>query len=88
VKLYDQLLVVQPSPVAALHRAIAIGRATGLRDGLEAKDELARDKRFEASSALAAAAADLRAGYRRALELCVTDAERRFVTKKLDELLD
>ena len=87
MKLYDQLLVVQPSPVAALHRAIAIGRATGLRDGLEAKDELARDKRFEASSALAAAA-DLRAGYRRALELCVTDAERRFVTKKLDELLD
>lgn len=98
VALYDKLLELQPSPVAALHRAIAIGRATGPRDGLDAVEALASDKRFDASSALAAATADLkvqlgeirtaRAEYRRALELCATDVERRFITKKLDELLD
>ncbi|MEO8553033.1 MAG: DUF6596 domain-containing protein, partial [Kofleriaceae bacterium] len=98
VALYDKLLALQPSPVAALHRAIAIGRATGPRDGLDAVEALASDARLNASSALAAATADLkvqlgeirtaRAEYRRALELCATDAERRFITKKLDELLD
>jgi len=98
VALYDKLLALQPSPVAALHRAIAIGRATGPREGLHAIEALASDTRFDASPALAAAAADLkvqlgeirtaRAEYRRALELCATDAERRFITKKLDELLD
>lgn len=98
VALYDKLLALQPSPVAALHRAIAIGRATGPRDGLDAVEALAGDTRLSASSALAAATADLkvqlgeirtaRAEYRRALELCATDVERRFITKKLDELLD
>lgn len=98
VALYDKLLALYPSPVAALHRAIAIGRATGPRDGLDAIEALASDTRFDGSPALVAAAADLkaqlgeirtaRAEYRRALELCATDAERRFITKKLDELLD
>jgi len=98
VQLYDRLLELQPSPVAALHRAIAIGRANGPREGLLALEALSGEPRLEASSALAAAAADLeaqlgeirtaRASYRRALELCMTDVERRFITKKLDELMD
>ncbi len=98
VALYDKLLELHPSPVAALHRAIAIGRATGPRDGLHAVEALASDRRFGASPALAAATADLkvqlgeirtaRAEYRRALELCATDTERRFITKKLEQLLD
>ena len=40
VSLYDQLLEIAPSPVAALNRAIAIGRASGGKAGLEALSEI------------------------------------------------
>ena len=96
VALYDRLLAVQPSPVVALQRAIAVGRAAGPRQGLRALDALAGDDRLEASAVLAAAAADLksqlgdargaRAAYRRALELCGTEPERRFLSRKLSDL--
>ena len=96
VALYDQLMAVQPSPVVALQRAIAIGRAVGPRQGLRALDAIADDARLEASPVLAAAAADLkerlgdargaRAAYRRALELAGTEPERRFLERKLAEL--
>lgn len=96
VALYDKLLVVQPSPVVGLQRAIAVGRAAGPRQGLRALDAIAGDGRLEDSAVLAAAAADLkrelgdtrgaRAAYRRALELAGTEPERRFLEKKLAEL--
>jgi RNA polymerase sigma-70 factor, ECF subfamily len=96
VALYDKLLAVQPSPVVALHRAIAVGRAAGPRQGLRALDAVAGDDRLEDSAVLAAAAAQLkaelgdtrgaRAAYRRALELAATDPERRFLEKRLAEL--
>src|SRR5207248_5349955 len=41
VQLYDQLLAVQPTPIVALHRAVAVGEvdgpavALGLLDGLD-----------------------------------------------------
>lgn len=40
VGLYDDLLVVQPSPVVELNRAIAVGMALGPVDGLAALDRL------------------------------------------------
>jgi len=96
VALYDQLLALQPSPVIALQRAIALGRAAGPRQGLRALDAIANDDRLEGNPVLAAAAADLkqrlgdtrgaRAAYRRALELAGTEPERRFLEKKLAEL--
>jgi RNA polymerase sigma-70 factor, ECF subfamily len=96
VALYDQLLALQPSPVVALQRAIALGRAAGPRQGLRALDAIADDARLEDHPVLAAAAADLkerlgdtrgaRAAYRRALELAGTEPERRFLEKKLAEL--
>jgi RNA polymerase sigma-70 factor (ECF subfamily) len=96
VGLYDQLMTVQPSPVVALHRAIAVGRAAGPRQGLRALDVIADDARLEDSAVLAAAAAQLkqelgdtrgaRAAYRRALELAGTEPERRFLETRLAEL--
>ena len=95
VALYDQLMTVAPSPVVALQRAIALGRAAGPRVGLRAL-ELISDARLDDSAVLAAATADLeaqlgnvraaRAAYRRALELAGTEPERRFLEKKLAAL--
>jgi len=96
VGLYDRLLALQPSPVVALQRAIAVGRAAGPRLGLKALAVIADDDRLEASPVLAAAAADLkralgdhrgaRVAYRRALELAGTEPERRFLGRRLAEL--
>ncbi len=96
VSLYDRLRALQPSPVIALQRAIAVGRAHGPRPGLKALQQLSDNDRLEDSAVLAAAAADLkaqlgdtrgaRAAYRRALELCDTEPERRFLERKLAEL--
>ena len=38
--LYDQLLAVAPSPVVALHRAVAVAEVHGPRDGLRIVDDL------------------------------------------------
>ncbi|HSN28273.1 MAG TPA: DUF6596 domain-containing protein [Kofleriaceae bacterium] len=96
VGLYDRLLALAPSPVVALQRAIAIGRADGARAGLRALGQLAGDERLDDDPMLAAAGAELkaqlgdhagaRAAYRRALELAASDAERRFLEAKLAAL--
>ena len=44
LRLYDQLLVVAPSPVVALNRAVAVAEALGPAAGLEIVDGL-RDSR-------------------------------------------
>ncbi len=93
VGLYDRLLALAPSPVVALQRAIAIGRAHGPRAGLRALDQVAGDERLDDDPVLAAASAELkaqlgdragaRAAYERALELATGDAEVRFLEGKL-----
>ena len=96
VAIYDRLVVVWPSPVVALNRAVAIGFAQGPQDGLDALDELARDSALANYSYFASARADLlrRLGradeavvaYRDALELCDNDVERSFLSKRILEL--
>lgn len=96
VAFYDQLLELTPSPVIALQRAIAIGRASGARAGLKALSLLSDNDRLDADPVLAAAIGELearrgdvraaRAAYRRALELAGTEPERRFLEAKLAEL--
>ncbi len=96
VALYDQLLALTPSPVIALQRAIAVGRANGARAGLRALETLAGNDRLEDDPVFAAAIGELeaqrgdvraaRAAYRRALELAGTEPERRFLEERLAAL--
>lgn len=96
VAFYDQLLALTPSPVIALQRAIAVGRADGARAGLRALKLLVGNDRLDDDPVLAAAIGELeaqrgdvraaRAAYRRALELAGTAPERRFLQERLAEL--
>jgi RNA polymerase sigma-70 factor (ECF subfamily) len=96
VELYDRLLALAPSPVVALQRAIAIGRARGPHAGLRALAHVSGDERLDDDPVLAAAFGELKAlvgdrpgarvAYQRALELAATDAERRFLEAKLTTL--
>jgi RNA polymerase sigma-70 factor (ECF subfamily) len=92
--LYAQL---PQTPVVALNRAVAIGMADGPGVGLRLVDELAAGA-LAGYRLLPATRADLlrRLGryaeaavaYRQAIELVATDAERRYLTKRLAEVSD
>jgi RNA polymerase sigma-70 factor (ECF subfamily) len=96
VALYDLLLVVRPSPVVALNRAVAVGMAQGPEAGLAALAELKASGGLDAYHLLWAAEADLlrrldrraeaAVAYRRALELVGTEPERRFLERRLTEM--
>ncbi|HET9933291.1 MAG TPA: DUF6596 domain-containing protein [Polyangiaceae bacterium] len=96
VAFYDQLLALTPSPVIALQRAIAVGRANGARAGLRALERLVGNDRLEDDPVLAAAIGELeaqrgdvraaRTAYRRAIELAGTAPERRFLEERLAAL--
>jgi RNA polymerase sigma-70 factor, ECF subfamily len=85
VALYDQLLVVAPTPVVALNRAIAIGELQGPAAALALVEELDVDNYY----AFHATRADLlwrlgrhreaAAAYQRAAALAPTEAERDFL---------
>ena len=90
--LYGQL---RQTPVVALNRAVAIGMADGPAVGLRLVDELAAGP-LVGYHLLPATRADFlrRLGryaeaatsYREAMELAATEAERRYLTKRLDEV--
>jgi RNA polymerase sigma-70 factor (ECF subfamily) len=92
--LYDQLARLTPSPVVALNRAVAVAMAEGPEAGLLLADELA--DALSGYHLLPATRADLlrRAGrraeaadaYRTALDLAPTDAEQRYLRRRLDEV--
>ena len=91
--LYELLAEVMPSPVVALNRAVAIAMTHGPDAGLEVIDELEASGELAGYHLLHATRADLlrRLGrhddaavaYREALELAGSDAERRFLEKRL-----
>ncbi len=92
VALYDQLLAVDPTPVVALNRAIAVAEISGPGAALEIIETLPLD----GYHAYQATRADLlrRAGrprdaatvYRKALELAGNPAERAFLRRRIDEV--
>jgi RNA polymerase sigma-70 factor (ECF subfamily) len=94
---YDALLKVQPSPVVALNRAVAVGFRDGPQAGLDALAQIDGETRLATYHLLPAARADFlrRAGrsreaataYREALALAQTDAERRFLERRVHEVL-
>jgi len=96
VGLYDRLAVLQPSPIVALNRAVALAMSSGPAAGLEIIDRLAASDDLESYHLLHAARADLlrRLGsraeaaksYRRALELATNPSERRYLERRLIEV--
>ena len=95
VGLYDLLVVMWPSPVVALNRAVAVGFAEGPASGLKALDELADEPQLASYSYLPSARADMlrrlgrtaeaRAAYRDALVLTDNAVEREFLQARLHE---
>lgn len=94
--LYSALERVAPSPVVALNRAVAVGMAAGPAAGLALVEDLTRSGALAGYHLLPAARADLlrrlgrhdaaAASYREALALVRTEAERRFLTRRLAEV--
>jgi RNA polymerase sigma-70 factor (ECF subfamily) len=90
VACYDQLLAVEPSPIVALNRAIALAMQLGPEAGLEAlaalEEPLAQYHLFYATRADLRRRLGLgaRADYERALALASNDDERRFLQRQLD----
>ena len=90
VALYDQLLRVQPSPVVALNRAVAVAEAVGPEPALAAieplREELAsfyllhgiRAGLLRRSGRPEEAAAE----YDEAVRLCANDSEREFLSRQ------
>jgi RNA polymerase sigma-70 factor (ECF subfamily) len=97
VDLYDLLLDGHPSPVVALNRAVAVGRACGPEKGLAAARIAAQSPVLadfhlrpavtgaflEELGSLDAAAAD----FREALSLCGSEPERRYLESRVERLL-
>ena len=93
--LYDQLYALTPSAVVALNRAVAVSMSDGPAAGLVLLDRIAPDGELRAYHLLPAARADMlrRLGrraeaaeaYRRAFDLAGTDAERRYLERRLLE---
>ncbi len=95
-ELYGELAKLVSSPVVELNRAVAVAMADGPALGLALIDDLASTGALSTYHLLPAARADLlrRLGrvdeavvaYRAALELAPTDAERRFLQRRIGSL--
>jgi RNA polymerase sigma-70 factor (ECF subfamily) len=90
VGLYDVLLAVLPTPVVALNRAVAVGERDGPGAGLVAVDGVAGLERFHLWHAARAEMlarlgreADAAGAYRAALGCGPSEAERRFLRRRL-----
>ncbi|MGW3481807.1 RNA polymerase sigma factor [Rhodococcus indonesiensis] len=92
VALYDQLLVVAPTPVAALHRAVAVAEVDGPAAGLDLVDALDLD-RYHLWHAVRAdllrrlgRLPEAAAAYDAALARATNAAERGFLQRRRAEL--
>jgi RNA polymerase sigma-70 factor, ECF subfamily len=98
VGLYEVLLRADPSPVIELNRAVAVAMRDGPAAGLALVDailsrgaladyHLAHSARAELCRRLGRTA-DARASFARALDLARQEPQRRFLERRLSELLD
>jgi RNA polymerase sigma-70 factor (ECF subfamily) len=93
---YDELMALQPSPVVALNRAVAMAMAYGPEAGLgliaelDESPELARYHHLQAARAdllrRAGRFAEARDAYRKAISMCANPVERRYLTRRLAEV--
>jgi RNA polymerase sigma-70 factor (ECF subfamily) len=94
--LYDELLRLQPSPIVALNRAVAVAMARGPDEGLRLLDDSDLAASLDSYHLYHATRADLhrRAGhsdeaadaYERALALATNDVERAYLKRRLHEV--
>jgi len=87
---------VQPSPVVSLNRAVAVAMLEGPAKGLALIDELSKKNHLDEYHLLHAARADLQrrlgqfaeaaASYTLALALVSNESERRYLTRRLQEV--
>jgi RNA polymerase sigma-70 factor, ECF subfamily len=94
VALYDQLVRIDPSPIIALNRAVAVGEIDGPQVALAAIDRL--EDKLAGYHAYHVARADLlrrlgrsqqsRAAYDKAIELAGNTAEVAYLTRRRDQL--
>ncbi len=94
LKLYDQLLSLNQSPVVALNRAVAVAKVHGPAEALAAIDPLANDPKLRGYYLLLAVRGHLllelgrvteaAACFRAALECPCSEPERRFLRRKLE----
>ena len=95
VALYDQLMVVEPTPIVALNRAVAVAEIDGPEVGLALVERLAPE--LDRYHALHATRADLlrrlgrseesRAAYDRAIALAGNAAEIAYLSRRRDQLV-
>jgi RNA polymerase sigma-70 factor (ECF subfamily) len=93
---YDLLQRVQPSPVVALNRAVAVAMSAGPGPALALVDELVASGALDGYHLLHSTRAELlrRLGsmaeaanaYAKALEFATNDSERRFLERRLREV--
>ena len=94
--LYGRLAEMTPSPVVQLNLAVAVGMARGPQAGLDLVAGLEKSGKLAGYHLLPATRADLlrrlgrrdeaAAAYRAALDLAPTEAERRFLSRRLTEV--
>jgi RNA polymerase sigma-70 factor (ECF subfamily) len=92
VQLYDHLLVLEPTPVVALNRAVAVGEVEGPAAALALVDELDLGSYYLFHAIRAellkrlARRQEAASAYRAALELNENTAERDFLQRSLNAL--
>ena len=96
VILYDRLMRIAPTAVVELNRAIAIAQRDGPDRGIEAIEAIAGPERLDAYPFHPAALGELehrrgnseaaRRHFARAVDLARSDAERRYLAKRLGEV--
>ncbi|WP_433972265.1 RNA polymerase sigma factor [Tunturiibacter lichenicola] len=96
VLLYDRLIRIQPSPVVELNRAVAVAMCEGPEQGIRLIDALLEGEELAKYYLAHSARADLcrrlgqlpeaRESYEKALALARQEPERRFLTRRLQEL--
>jgi RNA polymerase sigma-70 factor (ECF subfamily) len=96
VGLYDLLMMVEPTPVVKLNRAVAVAMRDGPERGLEIIERIVKHGELDDYHLVHAARADLlrRLGrtsdaidaYERALDLNAQEPERRFLARRIAEL--
>lgn len=92
VQLYDHLMLIAPSAVTALNRAVAVAEVDGPAAGLELVDELSLDD-FHLFHAIRAdllrrigRRSEATTAYERSIELTENAAERDFLSRRIAEL--